>query len=196
MKTVAVSQRVDFSDDRQEVFDALDHRVTRFLMASGFVSVPVPNIGKAKHVNCFLERVNPFAFFLSGGNDIGQCRERDETEFAMIDYAKLKRLPLLGICRGMQIMAYKGGVNPTHTVGHVGTRHKIRGEISGIVNSYHNYCVSVCPKNYRVTSRSEENLIESIKHNDLPWEGWMWHPEREPSFAKCDVERLKLLFNH
>ena len=46
-----------------------------------------------------------------------------------------------------------------------------------------------------VISRSDGNTIEAIKHCKLPWEGWMWHPERELSFDKRDIDRLSALFN-
>ena len=40
----------------------------------------------------------------------------------------------------------------------------------------------------------EHGVIEAIRHATLPWEGWMWHPEREPVLHRQDIERLKALF--
>ena len=103
---------------------------------------------------------------------------------------------MIGICRGMQMMAYRaGGISIVPLTGHAGTHHEISGEISGKVNSYHNYGISDCPNNYKVIARSNDNSIEAIKHCELPGEGWMWHPEREPIFNKRDLERLKSVFN-
>ena len=48
-----------------------------------------------------------------------------------------------------------------------------------IVNSYHNYSISTCPKNYEVTAYSNDRVIEGLRHKKLNWEGWMWHPERD-----------------
>ena len=198
MKLVAVSQRVDLVGDRRETRDALDQNITRFLFECGYISVPVPNILKnnesGKYFESFMKQLKPLALLLSGGNNIGESRERDETELAMINYAEQKKLPLLGICRGMQMMAYRAGVTSIPIVGHAGTRHKINGEIFGDVNSYHGFCIAECPKDYAVISKSDLNTIEAIKNLKLPWEGWMWHPEREPSFDKRDVNRLKALF--
>ena len=92
-------------------------------------------------------------------------------------------------------MAYKTGINLKPVKGHRGTRHKLTGEIRGTVNSYHNFCISDCPDGYRIIARSEENSIEAIKHLELPWEGWMWHPEREFEFSEQDMKRLQSLFN-
>ena len=199
MKFVAVSQSVDLVSDRKEYRDALDHNIARFLLTCGFISVPVPNIFQdtvlEDFLNPFMKKLKPHALVLSGGNSLGESREKDETELAMISYAEQKGLPLLGICRGMQMMAYRAGINPVRRTGHAGIRHQINGEISGYVNSYHDFCILECPKDYEVTSECDQKTIESIKHRKLPWEGWMWHPEREPIFDKRDVERITALFN-
>ena len=198
MKLVAVSQRVDIIGGRREYRDALDQNITRFLFKCGYISVPVPNVlqnkASGEHLVSFMEKLKPHGVLLSGGNDLGESRERDETELAMINYAEQKRLPLLGICRGMQMMAYSAGVCTVPIIGHAGTRHKISGEIFGNVNSYHDFCISECPDGYKVISRSDQNTIEAIKHLKLPWEGWMWHPERELNFDERDVARLQSLF--
>ena len=204
MRVVAVSQRVDVFADRRERRDSLDQNIVHFLLASGFMAVPVPNIFTTesnsnvsrRYLDAFMNRVMPHALFLSGGNDIGEIPERDETEFWMLEYAEQKKLPMLGICRGMQIMAHRAGASLEPIMGHRRTRHKISGEICGNVNSYHNIVLSTCPKDFQVISRSEDGSIEAIRHRNLPWEGWMWHPEREANFENSDVQRLRSLFNY
>lgn len=193
MKLVAVSQRVDQVNDRDEFRDALDQRLAAFITLCGHLPLPVPNcLGRA--ICDWLSLVSPSAVVLSGGNDIGQCVVRDETERALLAYAIAHRLPLLGICRGMQMMACWFG-SPLHEVnGHVRTRHSISGEITGHVNSYHAFSVVSCPEEFRVLARSEDGEIEAIRHRSLRFEGWMWHPEREIDVAKTDVRRfIKLL---
>ncbi len=204
MKLVVVSQRVDFIGGRNEYRDALDQNIVRFLFTCGFTAVPVPNLFSSisenshavVHFEAFIEKIKPHAVFLSGGNDIGTNPERDNTELKLLTYAEQKKLPLVGICRGLQMMAYKAGTPPVRLHGHAGTRHKISGEIFGEVNSYHDFGILDCPEAYRVISRSEEGSIEAIQHCNLPWEGWMWHPEREIKFENRDVERLQQLFSY
>ena len=59
------------------------------------------------------------------------------------------------------------------------------------VNSYHNLVLTSCPSEYDVIARSIDGEIEAIRHQSLPWEGWMWHPEREKVFNADDIVRTK-----
>ena len=64
-----------------------------------------------------------------------------------------------------------------------------------LTNSFHNFALSRCSENYRILAKSEDGVIEAIRHKSLPWEGWMWHPERETTFNYEDINRIKDLFN-
>lgn len=198
MKLVAISQRIDFALHHGECRDSLDQNLVRFLLTCGFVPFPVPNCMQNKEENRYfdslLARMQPNAIILSGGNNIGELASRDETELALMNYAEQRSLPLLGICRGMQLMAFKAGIRSVATTGHVATRHEVHGEITGYVNSFHNFSIINCPDKYIVLCESDDGVIEAIKHKTLPWEGWMWHPEREPRFERRDIERLRNLF--
>ena len=203
MKTVVVSQRVDDYPDRNETRDSLDQRLIVFLAAAGFAPVPVPNRlydalsdGRDNHeaLNGWLAAIRPQAFVLSGGNDIGEYRERDLTERWLLDHASEYQIPLLGICRGMQIMADWAGMGLKPVQDHVRTRHRLSGDLTGEVNSYHALSLVNCPDGFQVLSWSEDGEIEAIRSESLPWEGWMWHPEREKQFATRDIQRLRELF--
>ena len=204
MKIVAVSQRVDHLTDRNEVRDALDQRLITFLQVAGFIPVPVPNRlygafpgGQPDRIalDAWLDAIKPQAVVLSGGNDIGHCRERDLTEEWLLNHASQHRKPLLGICRGMQIMAHWAGVSLKTVKGHVRTRHCLSGSITGEVNSYHGFSLTACPDDFEILAKSEDGEIEAICHSYFVWEGWMWHPEREIKFVSRDIERVKALFS-
>ena len=194
MRIVTVSQRVDTFPERNEARDGLDQRLATFVTICGYVPVPVPNsLGGV--IREWLDIVRPADIVLSGGNDIGMYVERDNTEHALLVYAEEHHLPLLGICRGMQMMANWAGTGLRSVQGHLRTRHRLSGEITGDVNSYHGFSLTACPDGFEVLAKSEDGEIEAIRHRSLPWEGWMWHPERESNFSEHDIQRLKALFS-
>ncbi len=195
MRAVAVSQRVDDHPLRRETRDALDQRLVQWLYRAGFVPYPVPNVLiDFSALEAWLDLLHPAGIVLSGGNDPGQIGLRDRTEEAMCDYARQHRLPLLGICRGMQMMGVWTQTEIRPVTGHVASRHSLSGELTGTVNSFHNYSLATCPAGFRVLAQSEDGEIEAVQHLTLPWEGWMWHPEREDTFSARDLQRLRSLF--
>ena len=202
MRVVAVSQRVDIYPNRNERRDALDQRLISLLLEVGCVPVPVPNslylethcgVPNTEVFDNWITAVKPQAVVLSGGNDIGRYPERDLVEDWLLDYAEEYSFPVLGVCRGMQMIGLRAGAELKIAEGHVLTEHQLTGVINGKVNSYHNHALIACPPKFRVLAQSEDAEIEAIRHESLPWEGWMWHPEREPVFSLRDIDRLREL---
>ena len=146
MKLIAVSQRIDFIDKREEFRDAIDERLNDFIVSFGGLPVPIPNNLFVKNINKtpsfyideWLNQIKPKGFVLSGGNDIGEYLNRDNTENKILNFARKMSLPTLGICRGMQLMTIWNGGKIKKLSGHVNTTHKITGEINENVNSFHN----------------------------------------------------------
>lgn len=208
-KKVIITQRIDFKDDINETRDAIDQRLVQWIVTAGFIPYLVSNTlnlynsesktGLSQIMSIWLQNLQPDAIVLSGGNDIGQYPERDETEKCLLDWAANHRMPVLGVCRGLQMMGVWAGGTLVHVTGHVRSRHNLVYQESASswpesVNSYHNLALAGCPAGFQAIAHAEDGSIEAIRHVDLPWEGWMWHPEREIPFADKDIKRLKALF--
>lgn len=184
MKRVLISQREVHLPERNETRDALDQRLVEFVAAAGGVPIPVPNVlagsGALEH---WLAALRPEAIVLSGGDDIGTCPARDHTERLLLDLASANAMPLLGICRGMQMMGVWAGAALLPVSDHVGRDHTVSGSITAVVNSYHQYALDGVPKHFRALAHSPDGVLEAMIHDHLPWEGWMWHPERSTNWG-------------
>jgi gamma-glutamyl-gamma-aminobutyrate hydrolase PuuD len=183
---VALSQRVDRYPDRNEVRDAVDQALVLWLAEVGFMAMPVPNVLGADDLANWLSVVDPIGVVLSGGNDIGTETQRDDTERALIDWAGTRRRPVLGICRGMQMLAVAAGGDLRKVVGHVRTRHQL-DEPFGDVNSFHDLTLDGMPDGYEALATSADGEIEAFRHTQRPVLGWMWHPEREATFHRGHI---------
>ena len=196
MKKIAISQRIEEIKYRNETWDTLDQKLTQFVYQAGGLPIPVPNkLISGGLLNEWINYINPDAIILSGGNNIGDYSERDLTEKYLLDFASDSLIPTLGICRGMQMMGVWGGSKLKRIEQHVKSRHDLLGEIKLNVNSFHNYSLNECPKDFVISAKSIDGEIEAISHSKLPWEGWMWHPEREIIFSKEQLQRFKALIN-
>lgn len=208
---IGITQRIDIIKTRKEVRDSLDQRLVEWVLSLGFCPVPIPNtlvsldksIDNQSVINRWASEVKIDAIILSGGNNIGDFQHRDITEKCFLKWAEERGIPVLGICRGMQVIGKYFGVDLIEVDGHVGSYHMLdknnpnKNEFPELVNSYHNFSLQRCPDVCRVLARSQDGEIEAIAHKDLPWEAWMWHPEREVTFSEIELGRfMELMDNH
>lgn len=145
---------------------------------------------------------------LSGGDDLGAYPERDETESFLLNYACQQEIPVLGVCRGAQMInQYFGGqLKNVDPMIHVNKRHTISlqdslysGKTTAEVNSYHNYGItlSTLAKPLIPFAHIEEtNTVEAFFHCSLPVYGIMWHPEREKNINKLDKTFFQNIFRN
>lgn len=195
MNRILVTQRVDVYPARGERRDALDQRLVAFLAMCGFLPVPVPNAPAV--ARDLVASLDPAGVVFSGGNDLtavgGDTAERDATEAALVDYAEARRLPSVGICRGLQFLAHRGGGTLERIEGHAGRRHMVRGSITREVNSYHDWRLAGCGPGWEALARTDDGSIEFARHMERAQSGVMWHPERETPFVEDDVVLFRQL---
>ena len=197
MKAVAITQRVSVVPAYGERRDCLDQAWTRFLTACGLLPVLLPNVTEAALALC--EGADITGLVLTGGNDLamlgGDAPERDAVENAMLDFAERRRLPILGVCRGMQLIQQRFAIPLCRVEGHVAQRQVIRidGEPRE-VNSYHHFASFDSRAPLDVWALADDGVVKAIRHSSQPMVGIMWHPERFAPFSPADVVLFRKLF--
>lgn len=134
--------------------------------------------------------------------------DRDEFDFALLEAALARKLPVMGICRGMQLInVYFGGSlwqdlpsefpvkDIVHRADNVGTRcHSIGiepgsrlaaafGATNVVVSSMHHQAVKRLAPGFRITARAPDGVVEAIEHESLPVAGVQFHPEGLVKYA-------------
>ncbi|WP_127533598.1 gamma-glutamyl-gamma-aminobutyrate hydrolase family protein [Paenibacillus kobensis] len=181
MKLIAVTQRVDVITAYGERRDALDQRWIELLTSCGFVPLVLPN--RLLAVQLLLKCMPICGIVLTGGNDLakygGDAPERDEAEMYLIEYAVERKLPLLGVCRGMQMIQDYCGVPLSEVQGHIASIHSVTsGTRSFRRNSFHRFGARHSTKELVIRAAAEDGVVEAVEHATDKLRGIMWHPER------------------
>lgn len=188
MKTCLISGRY-LQSQYQEEHAGISTALLRYISDLGFSPQPVWNETLGNHPLSF-HREALDLLVLSGGETLGTNLSRDVFELDLLKEAERAGVPVLGICRGMQIMMSSQGIELEALDSHSGTRHQITGEFSGEVNSFHNFGVKVDPVGFDAISHAEDHSVEAIRHKTNPWLGIMWHPEREATVNKEHAAKI------
>jgi len=150
------------------------------------------------------------ALILSGGGDVDPGRygeennacfgvdpERDEAEFRLIEAYVNAGKPILGICRGHQVLnVFFGGSLVQHLPGaqqHVPTKEGDAAHLTKAlqdsfvsviygtefsVNSAHHQGIDRLASSLEPVQWAEDGVIEACRHRQLPVFSVQWHPER------------------
>lgn len=194
MKLVAISQRVEEVVAYQERRDALDQRWTQLLWQCGALPLLLPN--EPESAMKLVQHLQPVAVILTGGNSLqnyqGNAPERDQTELLMLQHCIATGLPLLGICRGMQLIQHYYGQPLEQITGHVASRctFQFAGQQRD-VNSYHHLGCRQNRTCLQVTAVASDGVIKAVRHPHQAIQGIMWHPERESPFSPADIQLIK-----
>lgn len=184
--------------------------------AGGIPVIIAPKRMPNANMSLLLDRID--GLLLSGGADInpilvgedpvpalhGINTERDLFELTLTRLAYNRQIPMLGICRGIQVLAAALGgtimqdiatslphtqlikhsqdadrATATHFVEAVeGSR---IAELLGkrfAVNSFHHQAVGQCGPRFRITAQSADGVIEAIESTEMKSIiGVQWHPE-------------------
>ena len=206
-KRFGISLRVELIESYNEKRDVLSQEWTNFLQKRAIIPILIPNT--LDDVKSYISDLGIDGLILSGGDNIGEFPERDKTEKQILDYAIDKRFPVLGVCRGMQIINeyFAGKVFANDNNSHVGKPHQIHimdqkfskllGDDNIQVNSFHNNIITkkgIGEKLQVFALSDHDNTIEGYYHSDLPIIGVMWHPERDV-VSKHQTKLLEIFEN-
>ncbi|GEM_PF-293611 len=204
----AVSQRVEVFAGRDERRDALDQRWATLLEVLGLTALAVPNALESPAA--WLAEADPALIVLTGGNDLAHlvggadaAPERDRTEALLLAQASQQQIPLLAVCRGLQLIVHSGGGELVAMEGHVAQDHAITTHPAATdwpirdgrsVNSFHNWGAepSSVPSDWELAATAPDGSVEAIIHSTLPQVALMWHPERGEANAD-DVALIRQL---
>ncbi len=203
--------------DAEGVHARLNVNYTHSLERAGLLPVIIPPLAD---LSCAAEMIAGTAgLLLTGGEDVDPARygaaahpatqppniARDATELALLAAARQAGRPVLGICRGIQLLnvAFGGTLLqdlPTERPSEVnhdpnspagerchgvditpGTR--LAGALGAtralMVNSYHHQAVDHPAPGFAVSARASDGVIEAMEYTDRDW--WclavQWHPE-------------------
>jgi putative glutamine amidotransferase len=190
----AVSQRGLRRAPVDEPGDWLDDRWYPLLRQCGMVALPLPN--HLDTARALWRATQPAALVLSGGNDLSHLPDardvwlpRDAVENWALDTAEHSGIPVVGICRGAQLLAHRAGAPLVRDSLHAGTRHSVLATSTAgfgwpdqfTVASHHNWTIpaGTLPALFDVLAIATDGTAEAFQHRQQPHFGLMWHPERE-----------------
>ncbi|MCT1447042.1 gamma-glutamyl-gamma-aminobutyrate hydrolase family protein [Brevibacterium casei] len=194
----------------------------RMVAAAGGIPVLLPPHGQTPAVLDRLDGlliaggadVDPAAYGAAAHERTGSQPFRDDSEFLLLAAARQRGLPVLGICRGLQVIAVAHGStliqHLPEVTGHTDyqPRPGVYGEVAvttepgtiaravlgetATAPCYHHQAVDRLGAGLTVTARSAEGLIEAIEidpaHRSDDGTGWLfavqWHPEHNPDDAR------------
>ena len=185
------------------------------VVEAGGTPVVIPSYDDEKALVSLLDTLD--GIVLSGGADIDpdylgeeplDCvsinPRRDAQELMLVRLAVDRQIPVLGICRGIQVLAAALGgklyqdirsqhdgecIEHSQTIARGLPSHDVRlvkdsllyslfGKEVLAVNSFHHQAVKEAPEGFRVTAMAPDGIIEGIESTAFrPILGVQWHPE-------------------
>lgn len=209
------SEIADWADWPQPVVLA-PSSYTNCLIAAGALPVLLPPwTGESAEAGAMLSRLD--GLVLIGGDDVcGEFYDRDEDaalhsaqrhnaardafEIAAVRHAWAVDMPLLAICRGMQVLnvalggtliedLFSAGYSPTHRIRRgVFHRHPVTFDLNSRLHavygrtadvpSHHHQAIDRVAEALLVTGRSDDCIVEAVEAPERRFVvGVQWHPE-------------------
>jgi len=203
------------------------YRVNSTYIAALSTAGAVPILAGETDYEALLERADGILF--TGGEDVDPAifgeekvnntvrvtPARDSLERKLFALAKEKQMPMMGICRGIQLINVALGGSlwqdipsqcPESVTHSGGAKHLVTTEENSVfrtlfgaefcTNSYHHQSIKMPGEGLRVVARAADGMIEAVEHETLPIWATQWHPERMcADFRPADLPSQEALFS-
>jgi N5-(cytidine 5'-diphosphoramidyl)-L-glutamine hydrolase len=205
MKRIGLTQRSHVVQGYGERRDMLDQRWAALIEFLGGCALPLSN--SVRDVDAYLDTLELDALILTGGNDLSMlsnaadsAAERDHFEAYAYRYFLRHDKPVLGVCRGAQMINHLAGGRLVRVPGHAGTRHELvwsntlpaYWERAVEVNSYHGWAIpadGLAPE-MEALAWARDGTVEAFRANRARVNAIFWHPEREIELAPAALKFL------
>ena len=132
---------------------------------------------------------------------------QDALEWKLLEHFVSRKLPVLGVCRGMQtINVFFGGDLIQDWPGHsaVNGRDRLHAVTAApsvlrtlygercVVNSSHHQIVGGMGDGLETVQWADDGAVEALRHRILPVWGVQWHPERLLDGGCCQADGILL----
>jgi putative glutamine amidotransferase len=202
-------------ETNREYYSTANRNVKAIIRAGG-IPILLPYLIEQEDVGEIANRID--GLYATGGGDIDPILfgeephpklgviipERDQSEFILIQNMLERKKPILGVCRGSQVLNIAAGGDmyqdiysqmdkellqhsqqaPFDYGSHFvyvhknSLLHKLTGEDRLRVNSYHHQANRMIPEAFQISGTASDGVIEAIESKAHPFVlGLQWHPE-------------------
>lgn len=164
-------------------FDSFSYNVVHLLAAAG----AAPDVVLNDDPRLVPEVLRDYAALVVGPGP-GRPEEAVRT-IELLTAAIDRRMPVLGVCLGLQAIGHVLGATVTHAPQQMHGKvsliaHDGRGLFAGLpsplqATRYHSLCLDAAtlPADLRATAHSEDGVVQAIAHRSAPVFGVQFHPE-------------------
>jgi gamma-glutamyl-gamma-aminobutyrate hydrolase PuuD len=203
MKTLVLSSKISIDKHKKINFN-IDQDLANFLCKLNVKILPI-NLKKNKIDLSSIKSAD--GLILAGGGDISKIKNnrlnqiRDDYEIKLFNYFYKNNKPILGICRGFQLIADLYKIKLFKVDNHVRKIHRLYIKKNNYilhnvltVNSFHKYSIKNLPNEFINVASTNDGSIEIATHNSKKILCLMFHPERIMKSKNLILNSIKNFF--
>ena len=189
-----------FLDKNNSIIYSVEQNWYKYLQKLGFNLILIPSSDVIE--NYFL-KYKPSGLIISGGGDIYKKKKyktnllRDISEKKILNFFQKKKLPILAVCRGFQLICSLNRIRLFKIKKHVKSEHLIFFKKNYFnlnflkirTNSFHNYGIKKLNEKFDIIGHHLDGTIEIAKKKKTKLYLMMFHPERY-NFDQIKIDKI------